>query len=148
MTSEAAVETPQKRYARKHPDRLREAARRYAQKYPERAREAQKRYNAKHPDRVRRRQRDHQLKRHYGMSVEQFEELLAKQGHKCAVCERDNSKDDAVGKRRWHVDHCHKTKNVRGVLCPACNMALGLLKDDTRVLQKAISYLESYDDAR
>lgn len=56
----------------------------------------------------------------YGLTPEQVETMLVRQNHRCAICqgERDTG-------RRLHVDHCHKSGAVRGLLCPRCNSQLG-----------------------
>jgi hypothetical protein len=57
----------------------------------------------------------------------------------CGICGK------ATEPGRWgnlHIDHCHKTGKVRGVLCSECNSAIGKLKDDPDLLRKAIVYLE------
>lgn len=59
-------------------------------------------------------------------------ELLFQNKKRCAICKRTN---------KLHVDHCHSSGNLRGVLCQKCNMALGLLNDDVELLAKAIDYL-------
>lgn len=74
------------------------------------------------------------IRNRYGITKEQFEEILAQQEYKCAIC-------FAKPEKRLHIDHCHKTSKVRGLLCGSCNRALGLLKDNTEFLYKAIEYL-------
>lgn len=73
----------------------------------------------------------------YGIefTVEQYEELLVAQGGVCAICLEDCVKSLAV-------DHDHKTKTVRGLLCMKCNTALGAFKEDPSLLEKAIAYLK------
>jgi len=44
-----------------------------------------------------------------------------------------------------HVDHCHETKKIRGVLCNNCNVGLGFFKDNVSSLQNAIKYLAKYE---
>ena len=63
--------------------------------------------------------------------------MLVAQGGVCKICGGD--KPD--GKHGWHVDHCHVTDRIRGLLCNLCNIGLGGFKDDPAVLQKAIEYL-------
>jgi hypothetical protein len=75
----------------------------------------------------RHRQRAYQLKYRYGLSPESWAALFAAQGQECAICK--------VGSARWHTDHNHATGKVRGILCNACNMGIGLLKDDVTVLR-------------
>lgn len=75
----------------------------------------------------------------YGITVEQYDEMLAKQGGCCAIC------GDLPGstKRKFHVDHDHQTGRVRGILCMRCNLVLGYAKETPAVLSAAILYLEN-----
>lgn len=79
----------------------------------------------------------------YGMTVAEYDAILAKQGNVCAIC--GNGEPGAHGRTRKQfrlsVDHCHDTGRVRGLLCQRCNRAIGLLGDDPVVLRKAITYL-------
>lgn len=75
----------------------------------------------------------HELKKNYGISLEQFNELLVKQDGRCAVC--------GEIPERPNVDHDHKTKVVRGILCTNCNLMLGHAGDSVEILQKATQYL-------
>jgi hypothetical protein len=74
------------------------------------------------------------LKRLYGISVAEYDALLAKQGGVCAICRQHS-------KRRLCVDHCHLTGTVRGLLCDRCNLGLGYLKEDQASLVAALAYL-------
>ena len=74
------------------------------------------------------------LKRLYGISVVEYDALLAKQGGVCAICRKHS-------KRRLCVDHCHLTGTVRGLLCDRCNLGLGYLKEDQASLVAALAYL-------
>lgn len=74
--------------------------------------------------------------RNYGIT---YDQLLVEQNYCCAIC---NEKLDLA--RNTHIDHDYKTKQVRGILCQACNPALGLFKDDENRLRRAIEYLKKY----
>jgi hypothetical protein len=78
------------------------------------------------------------LKRSYGMTIEQYDELFTKQNGSCAGCKRHQS----VFAQRLAVDHCHITGEIRGLLCAPCNRALGLLKDRVDTLLSLIDYLK------
>lgn len=80
------------------------------------------------------------LKQKYGITLEQYDELLIKQNGKCAVCSKPEQEERY---RRLAVDHCHDTLKVRGLLCHRCNRAIGLLKDNVDYLRSAIVYLSS-----
>ena len=75
--------------------------------------------------------------RQYNITLERFNELLKNQGNACAICGR-NSTDKRVFP---HVDHCHETNAVRGLLCTNCNFLIGHAGDDPAILRKAASYL-------
>lgn len=74
------------------------------------------------------------IKNRYGISEKDFDVMLLKQKGSCAICGKKTN-------QRLHIDHCHKTNRVRGLLCGSCNRALGLLKDNTEFLAQAIVYL-------
>lgn len=78
--------------------------------------------------------RSGRLKLLYGISAAEYDALLAKQDGACAICRKRS-------KARLCVDHCHLTGTVRGLLCRACNVALGALKDDQASLVAAFAYL-------
>lgn len=77
------------------------------------------------------------LVKKYGITHAQREELFKLQGGRCKICgvhERDT-------RRALSVDHCHKTLQVRGLLCDSCNRGLGFLQDDPELLRNALRYL-------
>lgn len=82
------------------------------------------------------------LQRHrrtkYGLTPEQWDAHLARQGGRCAIC----GTDEPDG-RGWAADHCHKTGAVRGVLCQHCNSGLGFFRDSPTHLAAAIEYLRA-----
>ena len=93
-------------------------------------------------DRVnyRRRRNGWRLKIQYGLTLEDYDRLLTEQDQSCKICSRRFDLSDQS--RRPHVDHCHKTGKVRGILCFKCNTAIGKLNDDPRLLRAAAAYLE------
>ena len=82
--------------------------------------------------------RERHLVRKYGVDLAEYDRLLALQGGKCAICLCD-PRTQAHGV--FHVDHCHSTGRVRGLLCRGCNHVLGHLNDDPENLRRAIAYL-------
>lgn len=85
---------------------------------------------------------DNYYKKTYGSSLIEIESLLEKQNNLCFICEEIGFKMKDSVHSPLNVDHDHSTGKVRGLLCHNCNRALGLLKDDTNRLKRAISYLE------
>ena len=71
----------------------------------------------------------------YGISLENIKGLLQEQDEKCAIC-------NSVLDNHFHIDHCHKTNFVRGILCNRCNVGLGMFSDNPALLQSAVSYLK------
>lgn len=74
----------------------------------------------------------------YGITMADYEVILASQNNCCAIC----SKTPQESGRRLYVDHNHKTGVVRGLLCINCNSAIGKLGDSVALLKNAIQYLE------
>lgn len=82
------------------------------------------------------RRRDRDLKNKYGISLEQYNDILNLQGGGCKLC-GNKMKKDAL-----NTDHCHETGRIRGILCWMCNTALGTLGDNIVGLEKAMKYLK------
>ncbi len=78
------------------------------------------------------------MKRNYGLDFSKYNMMLENQNGVCAIC---SSLPPKHHKQRLNIDHCHSTGRVRGLLCDACNRALGLMKDSPDLMLKAISYL-------
>ena len=93
-------------------------------------------WQAKNPEKV----EDTQLKRRYGITLDQKKQLLNDQGHSCPLCLRHQEKLN----RPLMVDHCHKTKKVRELLCFTCNTALGLINDDINIALRLVQYIQRY----
>ena len=131
----------------------RRAARNATQRrYRERNKHKEREYLSNNRDRINARERarraadptinrKYHLKKLYGITPAQFDALLLSQNGKCAICKTDAP----GGKGAWHVDHCHHTGKVRGLLCHDCNTGIGKLKDSPRLLRDAISYLETHN---
>ena len=73
----------------------------------------------------------------YGITIEQRDEMIEQQQGKCAIC----LSSDPGGNGQWHVDHNHKTGEIRGMLCHHCNIGLGMFKDNPNLLLAAEVYL-------
>lgn len=82
---------------------------------------------------------DQSLRRLYGITLEQYNQMLADQDHLCGLCGETPDTD-----RRMHVDHDHATGKIRALLCHHCNLLLGNAKDSIARLRLGIAYLERH----
>lgn len=131
-------------YKRKNPEKW-ERSREERDKINERRRQryaedAEFRESAKAASRRRDKEakRDARLRADFGISAAKYDELLRQQSGCCAICRRPNFGQSG---RRMHVDHCHETGKVRGILCSTCNTGLGQFDDNINYLDRAIEYL-------
>jgi hypothetical protein len=90
---------------------------------------------SRRPDVVRRLFERH-LKSRYGITLEDFARLEHAQNRLCAGC-----LDPLEHGKKLHIDHCHATGTVRGLLCQRCNHALGMVRDNAAILARLIAYL-------
>jgi hypothetical protein len=80
------------------------------------------------------------LKKNFGITLEDYDRMYAEQKGSCAICGRYQSQlSKFLG-----VDHNHETNAVRGLLCRACNAAIGLLQDKVKMLESAAKYLRKH----
>lgn len=85
------------------------------------------------------------LRKHYGIDLDEYEAMFEAQRGVCAICEQpEQRKSHDGGPAMMPVDHCHNSGKVRGLLCSACNRALGMFKENPTILRKAIEYVESH----
>ena len=80
------------------------------------------------------------LKKKFGINEEEYFKLLNKQNNVCAICGRMEMSRRSK-KRMLSIDHNHKTKKIRGILCQTCNTIIGMGYDNTFILVRAIKYL-------
>lgn len=82
------------------------------------------------------------LKKFFGISLEEYDSLFLAQEKKCAICKSPKSEG-----KGWHVDHDHLNCQIRGILCHYCNLAIGHFKDDVESMASAIAYLSFWENA-
>lgn len=97
-------------------------------KLKSRCKDCQSKYNTKYHKEVFRFDR-------YGITKDMFNKMLKDQNSKCGICET------VVDENSSHIDHCHTTGKVRGILCEKCNKGLGQFNDNINYLKNAIKYL-------
>jgi hypothetical protein len=105
----------------------------YRAKDPEKARVDNAIWRKKNIDHVRAKNRVNKLKSMYGLTVPALEAMKQAQAFRCLLCDKE---------KPLNVDHCHKTGQVRGLLCTDCNTSLGKFNDDPNMLRRATAYLE------
>ena len=79
------------------------------------------------------------LKEQYGLTKEQYQQMLSKQNNKCEICQT------SLTEKNTHVDHCHKTGAVRSLLCSRCNQGIGLFDEDLERLNRVIAYIKEHN---
>lgn len=82
--------------------------------------------------------REKAIKRHYKISLEDYNNLLNQQNNRCKICNREFT---GINPMVPNIDHDHKTGKVRGILCSKHNIALGGFEDNIEFLKNAINYL-------
>lgn len=89
--------------------------------------------------------KNHDLKKIYNLTEEQYSSLLKQQKMVCAICKKGEEHKNHITKKYicLAVDHCHKTQKIRGLLCRSCNLMLGNSKDNIETLETAIKYLKN-----
>ena len=123
-----------KRYAA-DPEKRRKArarARRYRRVYKAEIAERRRLHRKQHPELWRKKH----IRYTYGLSWEEYQAMLARQGGVCAMCKRKSN-------RPLCIDHCHKTGMIRGILCNRCNLTIGLCRDSPKLTRAATAYLEA-----
>jgi hypothetical protein len=81
------------------------------------------------------------LRSKYGITADRYYEILREQDGLCAIC-RKPPEGGPKRRSKLHVDHCHKTGRVRGLLCFRCNSTLGQVEESFDVLAAMVHYLE------
>lgn len=114
--------------------------RRWRKENPEKAKEKDRRRRLANPNL----DREKDLKRHFGITLQQYDEMFLAQDGVCAICKhpesvRYNKNSDKI--KRLAVDHCHETGKIRGLLCTRCNPAVGYMQNDPFRAQSLFGYI-------
>ena len=123
--------------AEKRKQQVRSAGKRWRENHPGQDSKNLKAWRLRHPKRAAIMNRKSDLKRFYKLSIEEYSRMVASQNGKCAICHE-------VPKVQLSVDHSHKSGKNRGLLCQACNVSLGNMRDNPLRLRAAAEYLERY----
>jgi hypothetical protein len=128
----------QKEWRENNVEKRKEAKLAWDKANPEKRKQNHERFKTKRPDYF----VNKHLKSSYGITVDDYNAILTVQNHKCAGCGIEDTK---APRNKLYVDHCHKTNNIRGLLCQHCNTALGMVKDNPDTLLNLISYLREHN---
>lgn len=83
------------------------------------------------------------LRNTYGLTPEEYLELMVSQQNRCAICRQYEHRVTKTGDiKPLSVDHCHSTGKVRALLCNDCNALLGFASEDIERLENAIIYIK------
>lgn len=104
------------------------------------ANERRKRYVRDNPHRI----KEQDLRRKFGISLSKYQEMLDRQGGVCAICGKAETHANQYRVLALAVDHSHITGDVRGLLCHACNTAIGLLGENPVLFAAAVVYLSQH----
>lgn len=152
MTSVADRESA-RRWRREHPEKMAEYWREWHKKHPGAQKQAGAKWYENHKEEAQARARAHyrektpsQKKAHlvasrwrrHNITADWYRDQLVGQAGRCAIC----GKVMDPTRKGTHIDHDHATGEPRGLLCPSCNLLLGHAHDSTKILAKAITYLE------
>lgn len=125
-------------YREANREHLAEYARTWREANKEKLKEQGRRYYQENKERLSETQRAQKLRAQYGITPDDVDRMVEKQGGGCAICEKDLS-----DKKERRIDHNHETGLVRGILCHHCNTMLGYGIDDPQILESGARYLRS-----
>lgn len=95
-----------------------------------------------------RKQKNQNLQQKYGITIDQYEWMLAKNAGLCWICNRPEERKRHQKARyleALYVDHDHQTGMIRGLLCRKCNTGVGYFQDDAARMLAAIAYLDQWN---
>lgn len=127
-----------KKWNLEHPERRSKVHKEWLKKNFDYVAKYKKEYRVKNKEKIRIARRTRTIKE-YGISVDDYNLLLASQNGMCAIC-----CGSASEKRTFHIDHDHITGKVRGILCHSCNTTIGFVNEDIGRLNKIIDYIKKY----
>lgn len=106
-------------------------------KDPTSHRESSKRWKQENPEQA----HDMHLRRTYGVEYGTYQTKLSEQDGVCAICKTENPGGNS---KNFHMDHCHDTGKVRGLLCTSCNNGIGRFRHDPELVKRAVDYLVAH----
>jgi hypothetical protein len=131
----------QKAYREANREKHRAWANAYRLAHMQETRERKARWREANLAKERKRASDYYLRNRYGLTPEEFSAMRRDQNDRCAICRTPLSLLSRI-----HIDHCHNSGKIRGLLCNNCNTGMGMLGDDVKILRRAIRYLQRHPD--
>ena len=129
------------KFAERYRLKARKAARKWRQTHREEHREKQRQWRLIPKNRIKidRRNKDWRLRKQYGITLAQHESMYKMQNGLCAI--------SSCARPIAHIDHCHVTGQVRGLLCRQCNLSLGNIEDSIPRVEGLLEYLRKHRNA-
>lgn len=122
-------------------DKVKEYNKKYHMENKEKNKPKKKQWEENNKEKNKEVKRKSYLKRKYGLSIEDYNDMFVKQKGCCAICGRHQSKIKGI----LNVDHDHLTGCIRGLLCTKCNSFIGYIYEDPKVLHKIVNYFDEYN---
>ena len=120
-------------YRDNNKEKIKQYEKMYTIKNKEKQRKKDKLYYANNKEK----ERERKFKQKYNLSLDEYNAMLKNQDNKCLICG-----NELKDKQKIHIDHCHKTGKVRGILCARCNTRLELVENHPEIIQSMFTYLE------
>lgn len=129
-------------WSKNNKDKVNSARRKWRKVNKKHCKVYRKQYTEKNKEHILKQRRERWYIRRYGISTDDYNELLKAQNGLCAICNLPGN-----GKyKKLHVDHCHKTGKLRSLLCVNCNRGLGYFQDNPALLSKASLYISKFEE--
>lgn len=109
--------------------------------------EAKAAYQLAYRSKNREKQSHKERERRFGISAHEYNEMIASQNNRCAICGEMETATRLGKVRALSVDHNHTTGKVRGLLCSDCNTGIGKLKEKRENLLAAVKYLDFHSES-
>lgn len=140
---------------RKKPGYATEVMRRWRAKYPEKTKALNKKWRDANPEKVKASRqteshkksiRKHTLKKKYGITLEEYDYLFSLQAGVCAICLLPETMKNQHGLKKMAVDHDHATGRIRSLLCGHCNLAVGNVREDVKIVERLMEYIKKHTE--
>ena len=123
--------------------KVRKQKKKYRLAHVEHYNQMSREWKMNNPERFKKLGRELHLRKKFGLTPEQYIKMLETQSGKCYLCGRNNPGNKRI--KNFDIDHNKRTGQIRKLLCHPCNSAIGLLNEDTILLNKIIVYLKEHE---